>query len=274
VDDFANRIAVVTGAGRGIGLSMARAFGAAGMHLVLADLSADSLRDAAARLRADGREVVTVPTDVRDAAQVQALADRAISAFGSVDLICNNAGIWHLGAQWETDLADWRRVVDVNLWGVVHGIRSFVPLLIDNPRGGHVVNVASLGGVVAGPFRGPYTAAKHAVVGLSRGLRAELRARHANVGVSVVCPGKVDTAIFDELSPSGFPDDEAPQDVLAAAETIRAFRAIPPAEVGPVVREGVARGDFWILPGVRGQTRAVIREAREMLSAFEQAETA
>jgi len=274
MDDFTDRVAVVTGGAQGIGLGIARAFAAVGMRVVIADRSADSLSNAAEELRPTGAEVLTVRTDVRDAAQVQALADTVAGTFGGVDLICNNAGIWHLGAQWETDLTDWHQVVDVNMWGVVHGVRSFVPLLIKNPRGGHVVNVSSLAGVVAGPFRGPYTASKHAVVGISRGLRAELRARKANVGVSVVCPGKADTSIFDEISPSGTAGDQAPEDVLAAAESIRAFRAIPPDEVGLVVREGVARGDFWILPGVQGQTRAVVREAREMLKAFEEAETA
>jgi NAD(P)-dependent dehydrogenase (short-subunit alcohol dehydrogenase family) len=168
---LAGRVAVVTGAAGGLGLGLARTLGAAGMRLVLADIDAAALQEAAEDLRTEVEAVAAVPTDVRDEDQVDRLAKQAVATFGRVDLLVNNAGVWTLGYQWETPLADWRWVVDVNFWGVVHGVRAFVPLLLANPDGGHVINVASMGGIRAGAFSGPYAATKHAVVGLERRLR-------------------------------------------------------------------------------------------------------
>ena len=161
----------------------------AGLSVVLADVDTVGLGNVIRTFT--GGSVAGVPTDVRDPDAVSHLAAVAIDTFGRVDVIVNNAGVWTLGYQWEMSTEDWCWVLDVNLWGVIHGVRTFVPLLLANADGGHVVNVASMDGITGSPFHGPYAASKHAVVGLSKGLRAELSSLGANVGVSVVCPGRV-----------------------------------------------------------------------------------
>jgi NAD(P)-dependent dehydrogenase (short-subunit alcohol dehydrogenase family) len=275
VPQLGEKVAVVTGAAGGIGLSIAKALAADGMSLVLADLNGDRLRDAAEEVRSLGGSAIGVRTDVRSADDVEALARATIEAYGAVDVVCNNAGVWGLGAQWETSLQEWHRIIDVNLWGVIHGVRTFTPLLEKNPHGGHIVNTASMAGLVAGPFRGPYTAAKHAVVGISRGLRSEFRVRKLPIGVSVICPGKVDTAIFDSIGTDESTEDAdppAPADVHDVARSIREADAVPADSVGPIVRDGIKNNDFWILPGVHNQSRAVRREYDQLMDAFAAAE--
>lgn len=262
------RVAVVTGAAGGIGLSIAKALALDGMSLVLADLDHDRVCEAAAEVASLGGSAIGVRTDVRSADDVEALARVAMQTYGAVDVVCNNAGVWGLGAQWETSVQEWQRIIDVNMWGVIHGVRAFVPLLEKNPHGGHIVNTASMAGLVAGPFRGPYTAAKHAVVGISRGLRTEFRVRKLAIGVSVICPGKVDTAIFDSISDDGEAASAAPTDVQDMADSIRGADAISVDSVGPIVRDGIKNNDFWILPGVRNQSRAVRREYDRLMDAF------
>src|SRR3954447_21631829 len=148
-DTNGERVAVVTGAASGIGRGMINAFGRRGMRLVLADNDEERLIGAVGELRAEGLEALAVPTDVRDPAAVDALAAASLEKYGRIDVACNNAGVWTLAAQWETSLDEWRWVVDVNLWGVINGVRTFAPLLVDNPDGGWIVNTSS----VAGLFR-------------------------------------------------------------------------------------------------------------------------
>jgi NAD(P)-dependent dehydrogenase (short-subunit alcohol dehydrogenase family) len=267
MERLSGRVAVVTGAARGIGLSIATTLAADGMKLVLADVDARGLREAVHDLHAAGRPAIGLRTDVRSAEDVDALARATVEEYGGVDVVCNNAGVWGLGAQWETSLNEWHRIVDINLWGVIHGVRSFTPLLMDNTHGGHIVNTASMAGLIAGPFRGPYTAAKHAVVGMSRGLRAEFRIRKLPIGVSVICPGKVDTTIFDSLGDAQWASN-APQDVQLIGQAIRDVDAIPASSVGPIVCDAIKNDEFWILPGVRNQTRAVRREFEQVLEAL------
>jgi NAD(P)-dependent dehydrogenase (short-subunit alcohol dehydrogenase family) len=251
--DLAERVLVVTGAATGIGRGVARAAAAAGMKVVAADLDATALDDTVGQLRADGAEVLGVPTDVRDAGAVDALARAAVAAFGGVDVVCNNAGVWTLGHEWETSLEDWRWVVDVNLWGVVHGVRTFVPLLLGNPDGGHVVNVASMGGLVAGPLTGPYAATKHAVVGLSKSLRAELAGREPRVGVSVVCPGRVRTSILDTVNrrPEAGADRVLSPDAQAVLDAMdrAGASALEADAAGRQILDAVVHDLFWIFPG-------------------------
>lgn len=228
VEELAGRVAVVTGAASGIGRGIVGALAAQGMRIVAADLDAARLAVTGVELRRNGAEVIERVTDVRDAAAVQALAAAALEAYGTVHVICNNAGVWTLGYQWETDLADWSWVVDVNLWGVIHGVRTFVPILLRNAEGGHVVNTASLGGIVAGPLTGPYAATKHAIVGLSKSLRAELMMSGAQVGVSVVCPGKVRTSILNRVNQR--PESAATPE-LRTTRSIRVLTALSPSRV-------------------------------------------
>jgi NAD(P)-dependent dehydrogenase (short-subunit alcohol dehydrogenase family) len=197
VQEFDGKVAAVTGAASGIGLALATRFVAAGMKVALADIEGAALDDAVGKLRAEGATVAGVQCDVSDAGSVQAFADAVMSEFGAVHVVCNNAGVGGGGLSWEAPLSTWQWVIGVNLWGVIHGIRSFVPLLLQQPEGGHVVNTASVAGLVAAPFMGPYNASKHAVVGVSETLHHELTFMGANVKVSVLCPGWVNTRIAD-----------------------------------------------------------------------------
>jgi NAD(P)-dependent dehydrogenase (short-subunit alcohol dehydrogenase family) len=190
--------AVVTGAASGIGLALARRLLDRGLRVVLADVERDALAAAQDRLTvAHGDRVLAVPTDVSRADDVDALRDRTLARFGRVDLLCNNAGVTGAGGVlWELDARDWQWALGVNVWGVVHGLRAFVPGMVAQGRG-HVLNVASLSGLTAPPFTAPYNATKHAVVGLTETLSAELAAASTGVGASVACPGLVATAIWE-----------------------------------------------------------------------------
>lgn len=193
--ELRGRVAVVTGAASGIGRALAERFAAEGMSVVLADLEEEPLEGVCGALRAAGADVLGVRTDVADAASVDALAAAAVARFGAFHLICNNAGVGgHLGPSWETPLTDWRWVVDVNLFGVVHGIRTFLPALVAQGEG-HVVNTASAAAWQAAPAMAPYAATKHAVLAIGEALRAELRALGSPVGVTTLCPGFTKSAI-------------------------------------------------------------------------------
>ncbi|SEP04804.1 SDR family NAD(P)-dependent oxidoreductase [Trujillonella endophytica] len=189
------RVAVVTGAGSGIGLAVSEAFVAEGMRVVLADLDPDAVRGHADRLAAGGAQVLAATVDVRDPAAVEDLGRVAVDRFGGVNVAVNNAGIVNRGNSWELSLEEWHRVLDVNLWGVIHGIRAFVPRILATGEEGHVVNTASMAAVNIIAKLGPYTVAKHGLLGLSDVLRAELAALGAPVGVSVVMPGAIRTGM-------------------------------------------------------------------------------
>jgi NAD(P)-dependent dehydrogenase (short-subunit alcohol dehydrogenase family) len=189
MEQLSGRVAVVTGAANGIGYAISEAFSAEGMRVVLADVVPDDLERAVAELSATGAEVHGVVTDVTDPASVEALAEAVLDRFGSLSVAVNNAGIVNGGNCWELSLEEWHRVIDVDLWGVIHGIRSFVPRILATGEEGHVVNTASLAAVDIVPGIAPYTVSKHGVLGLSDSLRAELAAAGAPVGVSVVMPG-------------------------------------------------------------------------------------
>jgi NAD(P)-dependent dehydrogenase (short-subunit alcohol dehydrogenase family) len=235
--------AVITGGASGIGLGLARAFAARGLSVVLADIDAATLDASVAEMRAGGAEVVGVPTDVRDAAQVDALREAALDAFGRVDVICNNAGVVAspLRPLWEFSLDEWYWVLDINLRGVIHGLRSFVPHLVEQGHG-HILNPSSLAGLATVPGIAPYTASKRAVVGLSETLHAELARQAPGVGVTVLCPAMVATRLGESstltrpggatpVTPPPEADEIPPPDrgVIsadeAAAETIAAIEA-------------------------------------------------
>lgn len=194
--EFAGKVAVVTGGASGIGLAMARRFAAEGMKLALADIEEDALAPAAGALRADGAEVLAVPTDAGDAASMDALAERVFARFGTAHVVCNNAGVGLRGRMWELGVSDWEFVLRVNLWGVIHGVRVFTPRLVEQDEG-HVVNTASMAGLVSVAGVGPYNVSKHGAVTLSETLSAELRDAGSKVGVSVLCPGIVATNLRD-----------------------------------------------------------------------------
>ena len=203
MDALTGKVAVVTGAASGIGRALAERFLREGMAVALADVEQEALSAAAEALASQG-DVLAVATDVCDPKAVDDLADRVAERFGTFHVVCNNAGVaGHFGRTWETALEDWRWVLDVNVMGVVHGIRSFVPALVAQGAG-HVVNTASLAGWSGVPAMGPYCASKHAVLAISESLRTELEASEAGVGVSVLCPGMLNTGIMS--SERNWPD--------------------------------------------------------------------
>jgi len=243
MDDLAGKVAVVTGGASGIGRAMAARLAAEGMQVVIADIEKPVLDAAAAELG-----VVGVVTDVSDAGSVQALADEVLARFGAVHVIANNAGVGGAGRIRECSLDDWDWVLGVNLWGVVHGVHAFLPLLLANPDGGHIVNTASIAGHMAPAGLGPYATSKYAVVGLSEALAAELDEDGAPVHVSVVCPGFVRTNIYtsERNRPAGLaPAPERPLFPDEAKAMIDAA-SIEPAVVADAVVDAIRHNRFWV----------------------------
>ncbi|MEE2665514.1 MAG: SDR family NAD(P)-dependent oxidoreductase [Myxococcota bacterium] len=245
--DLSGKVAVITGGASGIGRALADAFADEGMKLVLADVEKPALEAAVAELEAGGSEAFGVPTDVRDPEQVRALADAALDRFGTVHVVCNNAGVAPLGPVLETSFEDWRWLVDVNLLGVAYGCSVFAPILIEQGEG-HIVNTASAGGLIAAPGLGAYVATKHAVVGLSETLFLELA--DTGVGLSVLCPGLVDTRIFQsERNRPG--DDGGPAsygDFQSRACDMLSRLGTPPARIARSVVEAIHEELLFILP--------------------------
>ena len=195
MQDLKDKVAVVTGGAGGIGLSMARAFAAEGMKLVIGDIEKDALEQCAEDFRKDGTEVLAMVTDVTDADAVAGLADATYDTFGAAHVLCNNAGIGHSAPIHELKLADWKWVLDVNLNGVIYGIHSFLPRMRAGGEPCHIVNTASMAGLVAMAGMGPYTASKYAVVAISETLAQECEG--TQIGVSVLCPAWVRSRIYD-----------------------------------------------------------------------------
>jgi NAD(P)-dependent dehydrogenase (short-subunit alcohol dehydrogenase family) len=248
VQDLTGKVAVITGGASGIGNALARRFASEGARVVIGDVEADALERAVLALRASGAEVEGVVTDVTDPAQMQALADAAVARFGGVQVFCNNAGVGGGGLSWEMPLSTWEWVIGVNLWGVIHGVRSFVPLLMQQTEG-HIVNTASVAGLVAAPFMGPYNASKHAVVAISETLHHELAMTAPHVKVSVLCPGWVNTRIHE--SGRNRPEhlrEEAVADADGASLLQGMIEnGMPPDDVAGKVLDAMRDDRFWIL---------------------------
>ena len=240
--DFQGKVAVVTGAASGIGYALCEAFAAEGMRIAMADVDRVGLAAAAERLAADTvAEVIAFPTDVRNWDEVETLEARVVDGFGAVHVLCNNAGVQLPGVAWEFTRPEWEWVLGVNLGGVVHGIEAFVPGMVERGERGHIVNTASIGGLVAFPGLAPYTAAKYAVVGLSECLEHDLRARDVPIGVSVLCPGPVLSSLRENsaaLRPGGENGRDVP---LVTAPRI------PTANVAAQVIDAIRHDRFWIL---------------------------
>jgi NAD(P)-dependent dehydrogenase (short-subunit alcohol dehydrogenase family) len=264
IDDLRGRVAVVTGAGGGIGFALCERFAAEGMRVVMADVEPARLEAAAERLDAD---VEAVPTDAARPEDVDALGRRAIERFGAVHVLCNNAGVTRPGLAWELTLEQWEWVIGVNLWGVIHGIKTFVPGMIERGEPAHVVNTASVGGLVAFPQVAAYSAAKAGVIALSESLAHDLRARGAAVGVSVLCPGPVATG-FRAHSRTLQPDAEQPlPDAVGDVD----WRA--PADVAAQVLDAIVHDRFWILTHP-AYNEAIDRRCRGILETGEVVEPA
>ncbi|MEO8605080.1 MAG: SDR family NAD(P)-dependent oxidoreductase [bacterium] len=245
MDPFKDRVAVITGGAGGIGMAMARAFAARGASLVLADLDAAALQASVAELQGSGAKALGVRTDVTKPESVQALADAARQQFGAVHIVCNNAGIATFGEMRGASHHDWVYTMNVNFWGVVHGLEAFVPLLIEQGQGGHIVNTASMAGLVGMRWLGIYCASKFAVVGTTEALHRELTP--LGIGVSVLCPMIVDTAINENsarMRPTDLRNAEA-MPIPPASSMAGGVIAAP--EVARRVVRGIERGDLYIL---------------------------
>jgi NAD(P)-dependent dehydrogenase (short-subunit alcohol dehydrogenase family) len=245
-DPFRGRVAVVTGGAGGIGFAMAEAFAARGAKIALADLDEAAMDARAKLLRERGTEVLCVRTDVTERASVNALADRVFQHFGAAHLVCNNAGIAIAGPLLQMTQDDWRLTMDIDFWGVVHGALAFAPRMIEQKQGGHILNTASMAGLVGMSWLGVYCAAKFAVVGFTESLRRELDAHE--IGVSVLCPMIVATEITaNSMRMRGL---EAPKTVAAPDQPpVGALQGgvIGTAEVAIRVVRGIERNDLYIL---------------------------
>jgi NAD(P)-dependent dehydrogenase (short-subunit alcohol dehydrogenase family) len=250
MQELTGKVAVVTGAASGIGRALADRFAAEGMKLVLADLDEARLAAAAAEIGAAGVEVVPVKADVSRAAEVEGVAKEALRAFGAIHVVCNNAGVTTPpGPAWEKTLEEWELVLGVNLWGVIHGIRVFVPILLAQGAEAHVVNTASAAGLVSFPFGAEYLASKHAVVAISEGLHLELALMGAKVKVSVLCPAFVKTRIIEAADARPCARARRPE-LRQREDDMRRLLAegMPPAEIAERVIQAIREERFYVLP--------------------------
>ncbi len=254
METFEGRTAVVTGAASGIGLALAERFAALRMNVVLADVQQDALDRAVASLEARQARVLGVLTNTMIQTSVQALADKAINTFGKIHLLCNNAGVASTRNApgtgiWEVAGADWDWVLGVNFYGVLYGLQAFVPHMLAHGESGHIVNTASLAGLLTGG--GTYGVSKHAVVSLTETLHNDLRARGAKIGASVLCPGMVNTNIID--AERNRPDSlahvgaSAPSEILAMTKAALAAGKSP-VEIADIVCQSIRDDSLYILP--------------------------
>ena len=252
--ELKDRVAVVTGAAGGIGRAMVGRFVDAGMKVVLAGINAARIERVVEEFKDAGARVLGVPTDVSDAGQVEALARKTLDEFGAVHVLCNNAGVAYDGpSSWETPLGAWKWVLDVNLMGVIHGIHTFVPIMLVQDDEAHVVNTASNSGLVMNSYAVPYGVSKHAVVALSESLHLELMQRASRVKVSVLCPGPVSTDILT-ASQRNLPEsvpmplEETPEEtVFKKAYQVYIERGLDPEEVSLAVLEALREEQFYII---------------------------
>ena len=278
IHDLSGKTAVVTGAASGIGFALASRFVAEGARVALADVEASALDDAAAKLRAEGGEVLPVVTDVSQADSVAALASRVADELGPVHVLCNNAGVGSGGLVADLRLEDWQWVLGVNMWGVIHGLHAFLPAMLAHGEEGHIVNTASLAGHVSAPFMAPYGASKFAVVAISESLFHELAMTNAKIGVSVLCPGWVNTNIHasernrpDALrtGAAAFGDSDPRAEMLKQVLT----NGMAPGEVASLVLDAARSDRFYVLthpemtPAIEARMQAIVAGDNPRLSA-------
>jgi len=253
VKEFKGKVAVITGAASGIGRAIAERCVSEGMKLVLADIDDENLTKAESELRGQGGTVLSVRTDVSKRSEVEELARQTLDVFGQVHLLVNNAGVGAGGSAWEATWHDWEWVIGVNLWGVIHGVKVFTPLMLAQNVECHIVNTASAAGLIVGGISAPYSTTKHAVVGLSESLYLTLQQRGALVKVSVLCPGLVRTNIIN--AEHHRPADLRNEPVELGAERRAGLNimkaaieaAMPPRQVADKVFDAIRNEQFYIL---------------------------
>lgn len=251
---FRDRVAVITGGASGIGFATAERLAAEGMKIVLADIESSALEAAVKKLESAGAAVLGVRTDVSQAADVERLAQKTLERFGAVHVVFNNAGVALTGEAWENSVADWEWVLGVNLWGVIHGIRTFVPILLRQNEPGHVVSTASMAGLTSNPGMAVYNVTKHAVVTLSETLHHDLALRGSPVKASVLCPGFINTRIMDAArnrQSDAKHDPPTPEASALGASIELALRegvrqGFPPSHVAQQVFEAIRDERFYI----------------------------
>jgi NADP-dependent 3-hydroxy acid dehydrogenase YdfG len=243
-EKFSSGVAVITGAGSGIGEGLAREVAAHGMTVVLADIAADRIAALAAEIEAGGGRALAVPTDVSDPGALDRLAARTHEAFGDVTLLVNNAGIETLGYSWELSAETWERILNVNIHGVVHGVRAFAPRMLAAGKPAIIANLSSIGGLGMMPIQTSYILSKHAVLSFSECLYLEMLLTGKPVQVSVVLPGPVATRIFAEAPTDGSHDEVAHH--RRAMEQMLANDGISGREAARRILEGLAAGQFWV----------------------------
>lgn len=273
--ELTGKAAFVTGGASGIGLALGRAFAEAGMKVTLADIEADALAAAVDSLQGIGPDVHGVACDVADLASVERAAKASFDAFGNIHVVCNNAGVGGSIDNFSPDV--WRWVLDVNIMGVLHGIATFLPHLRAHGEGGHIVNTASMAGILTGPWFSPYVASKFAVVGMSEGLAAQLKP--FGIGVSVVCPGFVRTRIHESArnrqeryGSSKAPDPDSAQAALLSqiGELVRS--GIDPSEVAARVLAAIRADDLYVFTHSGRDLRAKVAErSAAILAAMDKA---
>lgn len=252
--DFIGKVAVVTGGASGIGMAMALRFAAERMKVVLADIEDSSLEKAASEVKNSGAKVIAVHTDVSKAECVDALCRKALDTFGAVHIVCNNAGVGPVpGPLWESTVADWQWVLGVNLWGVIHGIRTFVPVMLKQQVEGHIVNTASIVGLLSCPELGIYCATKHAVVSISESLYWQLMTAGSHIRASVLCPGFVPTRIADA-------NRNRPQELLNAPGRDHQWSGHREPGNHPNLSEGILPADIaeFVIQAIRDERLYII----------------
>ncbi len=271
MQELRGRTAVVTGAASGLGRAMALALAREGMHIALADVDETSLTHAADEVRAHGVRALALRVDVSKPAEVDALAKRTVAELGGVHVVCNNAGVSPLGAVWENTVADWQWTLGVNLWGVIHGVRAFAPHLIAQDEG-HIVNTASVAGLISPPGMGIYNVTKHAVVALTESLYHDLQERRSKVGVSVLCPAYVPTGISDSerSRPAELANPAAEKSPERRAKEAMLKKAVASGKlsadhVAQTVIASIKAGRFYILthPNIKPAIRARMEDILE-----------
>lgn len=252
MENLVGKVAVVTGAGSGIGKALAEGFVGEGMKVVLADVDEVRLRSVESQLTEAGGDVWPVVVDTALEESVQNLAQRTLERYGAAHVLCNNAGVVGTGDPWTGPISVWDWVVGINLYGVIHGVRAFLPIMHDQGEG-HIVNTASMAGLVAMPGAAPYNVTKHGVVALSEGLFLELRGKASPVGVSVLCPGFVRTDLMRQMTWSvRLGDQPQPTDNPVGQFMDQMLRdgveqGMSPAAVSDQVIQAVKTDQFWIL---------------------------
>jgi len=283
--EFTNKVAVITGAASGIGRGIAMHCAQEGMKVVLADIEEKALARTEEEMKTAGAGVVAVVTDVSKSSDVETLARKTLDAYGAVHLLCNNAGVGGGTSIWESTLADWEWVMGVNLWGVILGVRTFVPIMLEQDTECHIVNTASVAGLISFPGAGIYKVTKHGVVSLSETLYLELMQRKANIHVSVLCPASVKTRIMESERNRPRELQNKPSEVALNPEVDGILQAIkqaveegmPPNQVADCVFQAIREKRFYILTHPEVKSRVQLRmedilQERQPTNAFAETE--